>query len=123
MSGPATGYRHQSNTVEITTDSLRDLFLHDGNWRKAWFVFPGVTTVRCELKRSGPDTGAIWLDYDLGDQKVHQCISLIGPSVESGLCWLRCPVTDERVNTLYLPPGARQFASARAHKLIYDTIQ
>jgi hypothetical protein len=33
--------------------------------------------------------------------------------------WFICPVTGERVGRLYLPPGASQFASRRAHGLAY----
>jgi len=36
-----------------------------------------VLTANFELNISGSDNGAIWLDYVVGGQRTHQCISLI----------------------------------------------
>jgi hypothetical protein len=37
--------------------------------------------------------------------------------------WFRCPILNIRVAKLYLPPGARLFASRRAHGLTYRSCQ
>jgi hypothetical protein len=37
--------------------------------------------------------------------------------------WFICPIKKIRVAKLYLPPGATQFASRKAHDLTYRSVQ
>jgi hypothetical protein len=131
MDGTAGGYRHQRRTrveecLELTISMLRASgSLEHGVWRRASFVWGDMLTARFELNISGADNGAIWLDYVVGGQRTHQCISLIASTPHLGglRWWFLCPLTDERVSTLYLPPGELAFASRLAYGLTYRSCQ
>jgi hypothetical protein len=66
----------------------------------------------------------VQLEFLIADgrsQPTRQRISLTATRPRFGgmRWWFICPVTGERVGRLYLPPGASQFASRRAHGLAY----
>ena len=79
-----------------------------------------------EARLGFPD-GYVQLDFLVADGRtqgsrdVKQRISLTTtrPRFGGTRWWFICPVTGERVGRLYLPPGASQFASRRAHGLAY----
>ena len=53
------------------------------------------------------------------DVKQRISVTATRPRFGGTRWWFICPVTGERVGRLYLPPGASQFASRRAHGLAY----
>jgi hypothetical protein len=79
-----------------------------------------------EARLGFPD-GYVQLDFLVADGRtqgsrdVKQRISLTTtrPRFGGTRWWFICPVTGERVGRLYLPAGACQFASRRAHGLAY----
>ena len=70
-------------------------------------------------------SGYVQLDFLVAVERTtrgaRQRISLTAtrPGFGGTRWWFICPVTGERVGRLYLPPGASELASRRAHGLAY----
>lgn len=68
-----------------------------------------------------PDAGRllriVWKDRFFGERS--QDVEFVTPSGPYGQWFFVCPVTRRRVRKLYLPPGARIFASFLGHRLAY----
>ena len=96
---------------------------HAGSWRytdRNTFQFDGPIQYEADLR----DHEKAWLRlrYDADGVKTDHCILLASTTRLNfgGRRWyFRCPLHDIRVTKLYLPPGARQFASRQAHELIH----
>ena len=111
--------------------SIKELFdrglieegaFHVGLWRWAdssIFQFEGAVRYEADLRY--PENPSLRLQYEVDGGEVDYCVLL--SSEERGLLgrlwWFRCPMNDIRVTKLYLPRGARRFASRQAHELVY----
>jgi hypothetical protein len=71
------------------------------------------------------DRGTIWLKYTAYGQFMHYAVSLVTtvPHYGGRRWWFICPIKKIRVSKVYLPPGATQFASRKAHSLTYRSSQ
>ena len=86
------------------------------------FVWPkaGIlrNTVIGEVDLENPAEASLRLRYELDGLPIDQCVRLT--RTEQPLrWWFVCPAENNRVVNLYLPLGASQFASRKAHGLIY----
>ncbi|MDZ4775155.1 MAG: hypothetical protein SGJ23_00035 [Alphaproteobacteria bacterium] len=63
------------------------------------------------------------LRYVCDGAPVRQTVRLVASTPRFGgvRWWFVCPVTGRRVRALYLPPGARMFASRHAYTLTYQS--
>ena len=111
--------------------SIKELFdrglieegaFHVGLWRWAEssiFQFEGAVRYEADLRH--PESSSLRLQYEVDRLEVDHCVLL--SSEDQGIIgrrwWFRCPINDIRVTKLYLPAGARRFASRQAHELIY----
>ena len=60
------------------------------------------------------------LKYKIDGIEVDDMLALVSPQASSAPRWLfRCPIQQTSVGKLFLPPGARHFASRRALGLTY----
>jgi hypothetical protein len=124
--------RAKRTTVdECLVLSLKELFdrgliehgaFSTGSWRWADsnnFQVDG--TIQYESDLRSHEKASLRLQYEVDRVAMDYDVSLA--SEEQGLLgrrwWFRCPVNGVRVTKLYLPPGARCFASRQAHELIY----
>jgi hypothetical protein len=113
--------------------SLKELFdrglieygaFRTGSWRWAasnGFQIDGAIQYEADLRDY--ERASLRLQYEVDHMAVDYGVSLV--SEEQGFLgrrwWFRCPVNDVRVTKLYLPPGARRFASRQAHEVIYGS--
>lgn len=111
--------------------SIKELFdrglieesaFHVGLWRWAdssIFQFEGAVRYEADLRH--PQNSALRLKYEVDSVEIDYCVLL--SSEDQGIIgrrwWFRCPIKDIRVTKLYLPTGARRFASRQAYELIY----
>ncbi len=123
----------RTSVEECLVLSLKELFdkglvecgvFSAGSWR--WtdpkcFQVDGVIKYGADLRNH--DRASLRLQYEVDRLAMDYSVSLA--SEEQGLLgrrwWFRCPVNDARVTKLYLPPGARRFASRQAHELVYKS--
>ena len=113
--------------------SLKELFdkhlivpgaFRTGSWRLPASDGSQIAgTIRYEADLRNHERASLRLHYEVDGMTVDYVVALA--SEEQGLLgrrwWFRCPVTGARVRKLYLPPGARRFASRQAHDLIYGS--
>ena len=123
----------RTTAEECLVLSLKELFdrglieqgaLRTGSWRWADSNILQVDgPIRYEADLRNHERASLRLQYEVDRVAMDYGVSLA--SEEQGLLgrrwWFRCPVNDARVTKLYLPPGARRFASRRAHELIYGS--
>jgi hypothetical protein len=92
-----------------------------------WTFGPGRRSAANFEARLQFPNGYVELEFLVADERtrssrnVKQRISLSATRPRFGgmRWWFICPVTGERAGRLYLPPGASEFASRRAHGLAY----
>jgi hypothetical protein len=101
---------------------IADRAFHIGSWRWADAdIFQLTGAMRYEADLRNHETASLRLQYELDSLEIDYRVLL--SSEEQGLLgprwWFRCPLGDIRVTKLYLPPGARRFASRQAHELTY----
>jgi hypothetical protein len=98
----------------IEQDALRAGSL---SWDSDTFQFEG--TVRFEADLRDPETASIRLEYQTEGMDISYRISLVSirPPFGGRRWYFCCPVEHIRVSKLFLPPGARRFASRQAHGL------
>ena len=126
----------KSRATRITVEeclvlSLQELFdrgliehgaFRTGSWRWAAsnsFQVDGVIRYQADLRNH--ERALLRLQYEV-DRVAMDYDVLLASEVQGRLgrrWWFRCPVNGVRVTKLYLPPGARRFASRQAHELIY----
>jgi hypothetical protein len=84
-----------------------------------------VATIKYEINLWSAERGDLWLRYFVDGEPVHLPISMTSTAVHLGgrRWWFICPVTAKRVEKLYLPDGATQFAGRKAHDLTYTSCQ
>jgi hypothetical protein len=87
------------------------------SWDADTLQFHG--TVRFEADLRNPETASIRLEYEIEGMEVSHSISLVSirPAFGGRRWYFCCPVEHIRVTKLFLPPGARRFASRQAHGL------
>jgi hypothetical protein len=87
------------------------------SWDSTTFQFHG--TVRFEADFRNLETASIRLQYEIDGIEVDYSISLVSirPPFGGRRWYFACPVEHIRVTKLFLPPGARRFASRQAHGL------
>jgi hypothetical protein len=128
----------KSNSKKTTVEdclmvSIKELFekglieqnsLRTGSWR--WtntntFQFDGTIEYQADLRTR--ERASLGMQYQA--EGITMDYSVLLDFVEpryGGLRWFfRCPIDDIRVTKLFLPPGARRFASRQAHELIYTS--
>jgi hypothetical protein len=74
--------------------------------------------VKGTVDLSDPAKASVFLEYELDGVLVNNRVQLVH-TVQPFRWWFICPLKNLRVAKLYLPPGARRFASRKAHSLIY----
>lgn len=110
--------------------------------RRAWIQNGGCGSGTLRWSVNGHETGSIGYSYNMGEpdygwmelrftwtpygrepQPVTQRIALScsRPNYGGQRWWLLCPVTNERVTKLHLPPGGGKFASREAWGLGYKS--
>lgn len=69
--------------------------------------------------------GALRLSYIRDGEKVHQTIIITATKLANGgsRWWFTCPFQNNLAEKLFLPPGAKYFASRKAHSLTYKSCQ
>ena len=88
----------------------------NGVWPKAGILRDNVIG---EVDLENPADASVHLRYKLDGLPIDQCVRLT--RTEQPLrWWFVCPAENNRVANLYLPLGASQFASRKAHGLIYN---
>ena len=108
--------------------SIKDLFdcklieanaLRSGSlsWHADPLHFHGPISFEADLR--GYETASLQLRYEIDGLEVDSRISLvfIEPALGGRRWYFCCPLTNIRVTKLFLPPGARRFASRHAHGL------
>jgi hypothetical protein len=122
----------KKNTVEeCLVLSLKEFFdkglIEDGAFRTGSWRWAGSNSfqvdgpIRYEADLRNHERAALRLHYEIDRVEIDYSV-LLASEVQGFLgrrWWFRCPVNDIRVTKLYLPPGARRFASRQAHDLIY----
>lgn len=93
------------------------------NWRCGGSEPYARFEYQSELRQDG--TGSLFLHYVGSGQEFCHWVSLISsvPHYGGRRWWFICPIKKIRVAKLYLPPGATQFASRKAHDLTYTSCQ
>jgi hypothetical protein len=123
----------QTTVEDCLVLSVKELFdrgliergaFRTGSWRWADSnIFQVDGMIRYEADLRNHERASLRLQYEVDRVATDYSVSLA--SEEQGLLgrrwWFRCPVNDARVTKLYLPPGARRFASRQAHELIYGS--
>jgi hypothetical protein len=108
--------------------SIKELFdrqlieqnaFHSGtlSWQSNTSQFHGPVRFEADLRKH--EAAFIRLDYKLDGMRVDYSIGLafIQPPFGGRRWYFCCPIMDIRVTKLFLPPGARRFASRQAHGL------
>jgi hypothetical protein len=87
------------------------------SWDSDNFQFHGPIRFEADLRNQ--ETASIRLQYELEGIGVDYSIALvfIQPPFGGRRWYFCCPITHIRVTKLFLPPGARRFASRQAHGL------
>jgi hypothetical protein len=87
------------------------------SWDSTTFQFQGAVRFQANLRN--PETASIRLQYEMDGMQVDYSISLVSvrPPFGGRRWYFCCPVEHTRVTKLFLPPGARRFASRQAHGL------
>lgn len=85
-----------------------------------------VASAHFRLDLRSAETARLILHYNVtkpkgGEMVVRQAIALTALPQHFGgrRWWLRCPVTSERLRTLFLPPGGERFVGRKAAGLAY----
>lgn len=94
--------------------SIRKIML---TWPKAG-VFQFQNTMMGEVDLHNPTKAFLRLRYEIDGTPVDQCVRLTRTE-QPFRWWFVCPLENIRVAKLYLPSGARRFASRKAHGLVY----
>jgi hypothetical protein len=134
MGGQGSGWqRTRKLTVEEgLTLAVKDLVAIGAlapGWHKGSLSWPTGAETFATLKY-GSSTypegeGTLWLWYVVDGKPMHYTVTLVStvPHYGGRRWWFICPVKKIRVSKLYLPPGATQFASRKAHNLTYRSSQ
>ena len=117
--------------LQLSISEFRRQGLLAGGWQRGLWGWgqEGDPTphavVEYEISIGGDDGGSLWLQYAIGENRIHKCVSLTwtAPNYGGRRWWFRCPATGRLVSKLYLPAGAVQFASRQAHNLTYRSCQ
>jgi hypothetical protein len=113
--------------------SLKDLFdrglIEHGAFRTGSWRWPDSNSFQIdrgiwyEADLRNDDNANLRLQYQMDGMPVDYRVRL--SSEEQGWWgrrwWFRCPLSGIRVTKIYLPPGARHFASRQAHGLTYGS--
>jgi hypothetical protein len=86
-------------------------------WPKAG-IFQLQGTIIGEVDLRNPARASVRLKYEVDGVAMDYCVRL-ALTEQPPRWWFVCPLENVRVAKLYLPPGARRFASRKAHGLIY----
>jgi hypothetical protein len=76
-------------------------------------------SIRFEANLRNTETASLRLQYEMEGIQLDYSVPLvfIEPAFGGRRWYFRCPVQYIRVTKLFLPPGARRFASRKAHDL------
>lgn len=133
MGGSGSGWQGTKKITveECLTLSAKDLY-HFGafepGWRKGSYSWRSGEEDVAELEYStsmSPEAGTLWLRYMADGKFMHYTVTLVStvPHYGGRRWWFICPIKKTRVAKLYLPPGATQFGSRKAHDLTYRSCQ
>jgi hypothetical protein len=109
--------------IELFDRGLIEQGSHNaGSWRYTdlnTFQFDGSIQYEADLRNE--ENAWLRLMYEADGLMTDHCVLLATIGVHYGgrRWYFRCPLNDIRVTRLYLPPGARRFASREAHELIH----
>ena len=101
----------------------------DPGWRKGSLRgnrVPKQSHLAIQLVHVLPErNGTLWLRYTVDGKSMYYTVTLVStvPHYGGRRWWFICPIKKIRVGKLYLPPGASQFASRKAHDLTYRSVQ
>jgi hypothetical protein len=134
MGGRGSGWqRERKTTVEegLVLD-VKDLVAMGAivpRWREGSLSWRSgaetVATLEYGSSTYSQGEGTLWFWYVIDGKSMHYTITLVStvPHYGGRRWWFICPVKKIRVSKLYLPPGATQFASRKAHDLTYRSVQ
>jgi hypothetical protein len=110
----ALSIREAVGSSPLYERSVRRILL---SWPQAG-EFRVPTSILAEVDLRDPASASLRLKYELDGLPVDQRVELTS-SEPPFRWWFLCPERNIRVAKLYMPAGARRFASRRAHGLIY----
>jgi hypothetical protein len=93
------------------------------SWRNVdTFQFHGTIWYEADLRN--PEGASLRLRYEMDGLEMDYGVpvAFTEPSYGGRRWYFRCPVQHIRVTKLFLPPGARRFASRQAHDLTYRSM-
>ena len=103
-------------------DEIEQGSLRTGSW--CWtvgdpFRFHGTICYEADLR--SPENASLRLQYEVDGVPMDYRVFVA--CTEQGFggrrWWFRCPLNNIHVTKIYLPPGARRFASRQAYGLTY----
>jgi hypothetical protein len=132
MGGSGSGWQGPKKTIVedcliLSVKELTDFGAFKPGWRKGSYAWRCGEEQVAELEYStsmSPDgTGTLWLRYTVEGQFMHYTVTIVTtvPHYGGRRWWFICPIKKIRVGKLYLPPGATQFGSRKAHDLTYTS--
>ena len=80
---------------------------------------PLEQSIEADVDLSDRARASLRLSFEVDGLPIHQHVRLTCTEPPFRW-WFVCPSKDTRVAKLYLPPGARRFASRKAHGLVYQ---
>jgi len=129
LGGTGSGWQGvKKTTVEeclvLAIGDLADFGAFQPGWRKGSYSWRCGKEHVAELEVStsmSTEDGTLWLRYTADEKFMHYTVSLVSTVLPYGgrRWWFICPIKKIRVAKLYLPPGATQFGSRKAHDLTY----
>jgi hypothetical protein len=134
MGGRGSGWQRERKTTveEGLTLNVKDLVAIGAlvpawrqgslSWRSGTEI---IATVGFGSTIYADGTAALWLSHVVYGERMHYTVTLVSTAPHYGgrRWWFICPIEKVRVSKLYLPPGATQFASRKAHNLTYRSVQ
>jgi hypothetical protein len=136
MGGNGSGWRRAKRDVveDCLVLSIQDLIcqgvLVPGSfcsglwtWRYGAAAEPPDATISYESDLRSPGSAwlRLWFTTEHGPTDQYIWFTRTKPNYGGARWWFRCPLLNIRAGKLYLPPGARMFASRLAHELTYTS--
>ena len=127
MGGPGSGWRGMR---KITIEECRVISLANfadicapgpGEYRFTMrWEYPDQAKADLCLTTASDGGGSLWLSYFTNGEQFQETITIVS---NGGRRWFICPVKALNAKKLFLPPGAKRFASRTAYDLTYRSCQ
>jgi len=133
MGGYKSGFQGTKKTtvqecLTLSSKNLNGLGAFELGWREGLCSWRRGEEVIAELEYNTSmfgEKGTLWLRYYVDGKFMYYTVTIVStvPHYGGRRWWFICPITKSRVGKLYLPPGATQFGSRKAHDLTYRSCQ